>query len=200
MAFVDVPNTVSVRIFTGTANLLWSNTWYFYLADFTLSQMQNLTEDVFDAWADAIKTSLDAAYSTRSATSYDLGHEEGDTYTYSPTPVAGTDVGEELPVQDAMVVTLRTNFRGRAGRGRLYIAGFNESALQNGVFITSDVNTVLAACLAVKTAAQTLGWQWGIAHRYENGAPMTTGEFRSITTYDVRSTIPGVQRRRSRRP
>lgn len=200
MPFVPVADTCSVRIFTGTPSLLWSNTLYYTRPDFTYNDMVSVTEEVFDTWAAGITTCLDQAYATRYAIATDLTGEFEPTYTYQPAAVAGTDVGEELPVQDAMVITLRTVFRGRGGRGRLYIAGFNESALQNGMFIASDINTVLLMLQNVQNAANAVGWQWCIAHRFENGLPLIAGQPRIVTSAVLRSSIPGVQRRRSRRP
>jgi len=200
MAFIPVQDCLAVRIFTGGTTTLWSNTLYYARPNYTFPEQQTLTEEVFDTWATGITASLDAQYQTRYAISTDLRSEFAPTYAYSPAPVAGTDVGEELPIQDAMVVTLRTIFRGRGGRGRLYIAGFNESALSSGMFAANDINNVMAMLLAVQVAANAAGFLWVIAHRYENGVPLALGEPRTVTSALVRSSIPGVQRRRSRRP
>jgi hypothetical protein len=200
MAFIPVPDVCAVRIFTGNANLEWSNTFYFHRSGFSDEEQDDLTEAVHGAWGNAIKTSLDAAYTTKYSTSYNLESETAHTYTYSDGPVAGVDVGEELPVQDAMVVTFRTNYRGRGGRGRIYVAGFNESAMQGSGFTVGEIANVINAVQAVELVAQGLGWSFVIVHRYEDKAPLQTGQSRAIVSYTVRSGIPGVQRRRSRRP
>src|ERR1041385_1621876 len=42
-------------------------------------------------------------------------------------PLVGTDSGEDLPYQNAAVITWRTALRGRSFRGRTYLGGFTES-------------------------------------------------------------------------
>lgn len=65
------------------------------------------------------------------------------------TPVAGTASGDTLPLQNATLISLRTNFIGRTQRGRMFLPAMEET------FVNNDVLTPAAAAL-VKQAVQSL--------------------------------------------
>lgn len=93
----------------------------------------------------------------------------------------------------ALVVRLRTDFGGRAGRGRWYIPGLNIGLTDKGVWTAALLN------LAGPKMAE-------IFDRYKLDGPgpltlgvckqNTPGSFHSVTSLQV-APVPGVQRRRN---
>jgi hypothetical protein len=63
-------------------------------------------------------------------------------------PNPGTQVGDSLPPQDAVVIGLRTGEKGGRKRGRIYVPGITEAGSTNGVLASAQ-----------RTAMQGLGQQ-----------------------------------------
>ena len=130
---------------------------------------------VFDAWKTGIHAYLANDWQTLRVKAYDMRSDTAPVVEPAVTPDTGSLAEQILPVQDALVVTLYTNTRGRSGRGRLYIAGSTEATLLDGSYTTAMANGVVAMLSDVKAAALALGWVWIIASRYHNGAPSLGG-------------------------
>lgn len=201
MAFQSVPNTVQASFnWAGPNNLTWSNHLAFQKVDFAYLDMVALAQNLADA------------------------AEESAVWSYMPTSVACTHVtvtdlreqfvpqavytcnGVGLVTQDminpslAVVVTLRTLLRGRSYRGRLYMGGWVEGEYDGTEFSQAAAAAALDFVAECEAAASPLGWDLGVISRIVNGAARPTGVFTEVTTYEVRSRRPGVQRRRVRRP
>lgn len=119
------------------------------------------------------------------------------------TPYAGApglDETEELPPSLSVVLTLRTLGRGRSYRGRVYAAGFAEDQMTNGVWLSLLTTEVYDQFLLFFESAQNIGWTQCIASCYINKVPRSEALMVPVTTMEVRSGIPGHQRRRDRRP
>lgn len=74
---------------------------------------------------------------------------------------AGTGAGVALPEQDALVVSLRTDFAGRGFRGRVYLPGFDSTAVAAGGVaaagtMTAAVDFVTAVEAAMAASGLTL--------------------------------------------
>lgn len=200
MAFQEVPDCAVVVVEQGNSSFLWTNSFAFVQAGFTQVQLQSLTETVQQIFAGEHDDALNAAFSIRGAVGYDMREEGAPTYVYSPAPTAGLHVGSPLPVQDALVLTIRTNTRGRSGRGRLYFTGYDEGQLNNAVFTQAVADDAIQTVDEIQEAAALLGWQYVIVSRYHNGAKRPVAVTYPVITWEVRSLIPGNQQRRSRRP
>lgn len=200
MAFIPSPNGCQVVIETGSSNLVWTNSLWFAQYDFTEAEQEALAVAVFDAWKTGIHAYLANDWQTLRVKAYDMRSDTAPVVEPAVTPDTGSLAEQILPVQDALVVTLYTNTRGRSGRGRLYIAGSTEATLLDGSYTTAMANGVVAMLSNVKAAALALGWVWIIASRYHNGAPRSVAAEYAVQSHVVRSRIPGNQQRRSRRP
>lgn len=84
--------------------------------------------------------------------------------------VAGTNVGEPLPPQTALCVTLRTAQAGKSFRGRTYLGGFTEADNDvNGISSTAVSTAAIAFLNAVKTAMTSSQLTWAVASRPAEG-------------------------------
>jgi hypothetical protein len=199
MVFQPVPDCALVIFDMGSLGVNWSNTFHFTKSGFNLTDMTNLAEQTFLAWSLSIDDILYSSFSSRGVTAYDLREEGGDVIVGDVTPVAGLVEADAYEPNSALVLTLRTHVRGRSGRGRLYLAGFTEAGIADGVWAEATIAAAITAVEAVQTAAQVLGWTYSVVSRYHNGAKRAEGWPIAITDIVCRSGIPGKQSRRNPR-
>lgn len=109
------------------------------------------------------------------------------------TPIfTGTNTGDPIPVQTALVATLRTALAGRSYRGRIYWGGFGEGSNTTGGQPTAALATIMQGFTS------TLVTLTGIA----GGAKLVVAsrkllEAHQVTSVDVDTTWD-TQRRRGR--
>lgn len=200
MTFVPVEHAAMLVIEWGNASVQWTNTLWFVRADYDATNLQELTA-IPNTAADATTLSLiHISYNLLGARAYDMRAEDGPVADSTWVARAGTQTGSVLPIQDACVITLRTNARGRSARGRLYFTGMTEPGLNLGVWTPAVTDEWVDFVEDLQAAAAALGWTHVVASRYLNGAPRASGFTRAVTAVESRSAIPGNQQRRSRRP
>lgn len=200
MAFQPVPNTALAVVEIGSDTLQWTNALHFYKNLFTVQDMENLGGTLWYVYETYFMPMISTTFSLRKVTVYDLREYDGYVYTYESTPVAGSDAGQLLPIQDALVVTLYTIHRGRSGRGRVYLAGFTESDLTGGVFNAGVITAANTMFTSMKASLSPYGWSWVIVQRWHDKVKLAEGQAHDVQTHTVRSGIPGNQQRRGRRP
>lgn len=109
----------------------------------------------------------------------------------------GTSSTDLLPNGVAAVLTLRSAFRDKSGRGRMYLSGFAENA--NAVGGTINVTAAAAitqwgeSLVAELTAA---GFPLGVVSKAHNNAPLDPRVIREVTTTQLRDVQWDTQRRR----
>lgn len=201
MAFIPTPNGALAVIRFAHGGFAVSNNYWFVKAGFDQTAQENLA-GVLDAlhtaelWAGAYNT--DYAYVQTDV--YDMRTLTGQKVTVATNARAGTVAGEILPVNLAIVVTLRTAARGRSGRGRVYLTGFGETAIADGLWGQANADFCKDYVDDIADAATGQGWTMVIRSTQENGVVLEEANTRPVTTTVVRSLIPGTQRRRLDRP
>lgn len=122
--------------------------------------------------------------------------------------VAGTGAGTALPPGDALVVTLRTATVGRGARGRVYLPGWDSTAMAaGGVAAAGTVTAATGFINAVSTAMSASGATLSIANPARAAYTGTTGAAHAartaamllVTTVVTRNNIFDHQRRRAGR-
>jgi hypothetical protein len=122
--------------------------------------------------------------------------------------IPGTATGAGAPLNCALVVTLRTAQAGVAFRGRSYLGGLADSALQNMFDTTTAANTAAAAFVTgIMTVASGAQLPIGIAQRALNagtthgGAPLPAraANIIPVTLAEVHNARVDSQRRRTGR-
>lgn len=113
---------------------------------------------------------------------------------------AGTAVGDRLPNQIAICLTMRTARAGKAFRGRNYWPGLSESASAPGGVLTAGAHTsILAFCNGYLTAANRNGCQLVVMHRPLfgiDGSITVPGSIENATAIVLRDDVLDTQRRR----
>jgi len=122
--------------------------------------------------------------------------------------IAGTGAGTALPPGDALTVTLRTALVGRGARGRVYLPGFDTTAMAaGGVAAAGTVTAATGFVNAVSTALSGQGITLAIgnparqAYTGSTGAvhPARSATALAVTSVVTRNNIFDHQRRRAGR-
>jgi hypothetical protein len=117
----------------------------------------------------------------------------------SVTAAQGAIADDVMPPNDSLCVTLRTDVKGRTGRGRMYLNGYPEGAANGGYWEDVAQINAGAICSALYDAFgfQTLArnMTWGVISRFEFKAKRDIPAFTPITNYTVHNTVRSLRRR-----
>ncbi len=140
--------------------------------------------------ADSIKQliSTDVGIDASLATAIDALTGKNDDQVLTSESLVGTNVGDPLPPQNAVVVSLRTAKATRAGRGRFYLPPFAESEVVNGLLTSTAQGQVSTAAQKMVQSLNGAGYIVQVFHR----ATITADDVVSVDVSDV----VGTQRRR----
>lgn len=113
-----------------------------------------------------------------------------------------------MPPNDSLCVTLRTDVKGRTGRGRMYLNGYPEGTSNGGYWESSaqtNAGMIAQALLDTLGAAATPNMVWGVISRYEFGVKRSVPAFTPISSFTVHNEVRTLRRRAigvriSRRP
>jgi len=127
---------------------------------------------------------------------------------------SGTDNGQLLPPQCAMVTTLKTGIAGRRHRGRFYAGGWSENAQDAGTWATTQLNSVTSGWTTFLTnygvLAPLSGFKLGIwsyrtasgcevdpiSHKHTKVEPGKPAEaFTPVNAFTVRPTVYSQRKR-----
>lgn len=200
MAFI--PTTDGAKAFLSFTSDIgtWGNTLWFSRPGYTLAQQQALADLVKGEWVDHWVDFCAEGVSLPQVYVYDMRTYDGPVVQGAGPAGTGDVVNETLPLNVCLVATLRTASRGRAYRGRLFVAGLAEPQLDEGVFDQTIQEALLDFLTAFRTTIAATSWSWGVHQSQVNGVTLNPQTVTPITTVSVRNGIPGSQRRRLRRP
>lgn len=200
MSALVVPNAWQAKVIFHDANTEWSNLYGIDVGALpTLTQtVTNEAEDVVhDAWVAQLQGLCPAEVGYDGIILTDLRTEGAPQFSAGQAAVgtAGTD---RLPDQLAVVCTLRTAFRTKAGRGRSYIGGFAEASnTAAGKIAAATMTAVEAYVNAIKSgwSGASFSGDLGVISR-KDPAFGTTGTIRPVVSLEVRDDQWDNQRRR----
>lgn len=121
----------------------------------------------------------------------------------------GDAADDVMPPNDSLCVTLRTDVKGRTGRGRIYLNGFPEGVANGGYWEagaqTLANNIALALLTAYGPDAAGPDMTWGVISRFELGVKREVPAFTPINSFTVHNEVRSLRRRAigvriSRRP
>ncbi len=150
MPFVPVPNVIEIAVTGSYFGQAWANIFHIAKGD---GLGGPTVADVTQRGLDAHRTAFNAVLSTGvvwiGATGRDLTTQFGEV-AYRPAPAGGTGavLGEAMPANTAYLIQKLTGFAGRANRGRMYLPGVPESAVNGGTG-----NIAAATLTALQNAA-----------------------------------------------
>lgn len=199
MAFIPVPRGASLCFFFGTAG----SNWQFCLTlqkaagDVSESDLEDLT-DIGKTWWEATSgpyTMQGPDSSMSKVVATDISEEGGVQHIRTSTKVGGGGT-DTLPNNAAVVVSLRTPFRGRSYRGRAYMGGLANTTLETATTISSAFATQLLGYFDdLMTTIHAYGYDVAVASKQHNGA-VTNPAVVNLVTDLVVDTLFDSQRRR----
>jgi len=199
MEYIPVPNCAQLEFVYSFGGQTCENVLHYTLdSAWTVTQLTSLADAAIAEWIVSIKPQMTNLLSLVSCIATDLSSQSGPSITRATgLPSAGTQTGTALPNNCALVITKRTELRGRSFRGRIYHPGLPtpQTSANNvtGAFVTNIVSGWNA--LTAITIAGPLTAQMVVVSKFHEGNPRVIG----ITTPVVNMTSDGVidsQRRR----
>jgi hypothetical protein len=201
MAFIPVPDTAqTIMVFQdSTSNKRWTTHFNWLKAGgWDTTALQALNQSHLDAFGEGMQNILSTQTGLVEITSVDLSTADGafDVLTPSPVPF-GAIAGTPLALNSCVVVTYRTDQRGRSFRGRSYLSGQTSGQLVNNrMFTASWAAGVETAMLTTLTA---IALESGAAHvivsRQQGNVSLPVGETTPVTDIVGRQQV-GTQRLR----
>jgi hypothetical protein len=177
----------------------WSVTLWFSKAGFDESDMVALADSVQYAFYSTLDNKFSDLLTYGPPVVYDMRVVDGTIAYGTDNPEGGEATADCLPLQTAAVLTLRTNKRGRAHRGRIYVTGFTEGDFSDNLFGGAIKTQMEALGDAIIGVVGPIGWTWGVRSGQLDGVKRSEAVITPITSYEVRSLKPGSQRRRTGR-
>jgi len=111
----------------------------------------------------------------------------------------GSLADDVMPPNDSLCITLRTNVKGRTGRGRMYLNGFPEGSSNGGYWeaAAQDSATAIANDLAGAFSEMNLtrNMTWVVVSRYEFGVKREIPAVTPVTSYTVHNEVRSLRRR-----
>lgn len=201
MAFIPTADSVRAVVRWTHGAEEFSNVFHFLKTSFTVQDMEDLADAMDSSVATEWLADVSDDFTYVQTDVYDIRTIGGQIKTNNGGTGPGPQTGNDgLPPSVALVLTLYTATRGRAGRGRAYIGTMSETEMQNGIFNAGAITAALTNYNAVVTAATNLGWTHCVRSIQQNHQVINPAAMRPITSVVCRSGIPGYQRRRQDRP
>jgi hypothetical protein len=205
-----IPLTVQLRLNWVLPNSRTATNVLHAIVDPTFVLTQVIVDNVFDdISSDATTTTYMAFLAGTTALQFidarDLRVAEQALIQSTGVAVSGGGSGMALPEEVALVCTLRSALAGRAHRGRVYLTGFDSSAIDADGHAVSGLTAAAqawVAALSIRMEAQ--GLALGIGHRghasYVNSrgdtVPAELAGTDLVTAAIVRDNVFDSQRRR----
>lgn len=114
--------------------------------------------------------------------------------------VIGTVTDDDaMPPNDCLCVTLRSDFKGPSGRGRMYLNGFAEGSANGGYWEAGA--QAYAAGIAAKLVedfgefAGAASFRWSVLHRMTGGVRLVPPEVKPIMSFSTHNEVRSIGRR-----
>jgi len=198
MAFIPAENTAKIELVYQQENEIVENVFHVLLP--TQPTADDLTDicDVFTAWWDVqMQPLVHLGVNLIKILARDLTVEDGVAIEYTTgLPLTGT-AGNPLPNNVTLAIKWSTGLAGRSFRGRTYLVGLPDSALDSNV---NQITSTYASSL--DGAAENLidlitgdGWSLAVASFFHNNAPRTSAVVTPITAAFVERNVDSQRRR-----
>lgn len=198
MAFIPVEHTGRFSVIQTFLGQTCVNVfWVHHAGTWTAGQLNTMAGFIAGAYETHIAPFLSDQWSLDKVVSQDYTSFNAASAEYSPgTAIVGTGSGDPLPPQVALVVSWRTDNRGRSYRGRTYLTGLTEFYADNGRMGQTVLTAVDNWAQGLMTLIQLADGDLGVVSFMANGAPRQAGVFTAISAYRSRDILY-TQRRRT---
>lgn len=198
MPFIPTPQTLQVE-FVHLFNGQYVE-WVLHYTGSAAPDTTNMT--AFAAacvtwWNANIRSRMTAAVQLIQVKVTDMSSATGEVVTYGTgLPSTGTAVGDSLPNNVALVISKRTNKRGRSFRGRIYMFGWPEAENAGNTVSPTTTNAYLTAWGLLKTlVVGSDSWGMVVLSRYNAGVPRPFGVPTLVTNFTTDGSVDSQRRR-----
>lgn len=111
----------------------------------------------------------------------------------------GTGGSNVMPPNDCLAVTLRSDFRGASGRGRIYLGGWDSANFENGYWEAAAQDAASALMSALNDAfgelAGAANFRWAVLHKMAGGVPVVPPEVKPVMSFTIHNEGRSLSRR-----
>jgi hypothetical protein len=139
-----------------------------------------------------------AGYAVQAVEIIDVSPATAPLYSV-PSAAVGDSVGNAMPPNDSLCVTLRSDFKGAGGRGRSYLNGWSTFESIGG-FWESGPQDAASAIMSALTEGFGEGAggamaRWCILHRMAGGTPIVPPEVKPVMSTTIHNEVRTLSRR-----
>lgn len=163
-----------------------------------LSTLNLLAANILNWWDTSFRSIISDELNITGVTLTDLTTATSASifYPYAGSNPAGVVTGGAVPNNATAVVTKRTDSRGRSFRGRNYIPGVPDAAVNDAVQLSSTfVVDALLSWASLDAALAGSGGTPVVLSKFTAGAPRGHGVATNITAYSMDDLIDSQRRR-----
>ena len=197
MAFIPLPNGISLCFDFVSAG----QNWQFCLnlrksaGAPTTTDLQTVGTAAHTWWTNSLKPDMTINTRLNECKVTDMT-AQGAPQHIETINQAGTSAADEIGLNSALVVSGRTEKRGRSYRGRAYISGMNVDGMNDAVNVAASTATAFGTIFAgLQSALKTLGFDVVIASRQHNGTPTNPAELNEVIAWVVDTKLDSQRRR-----
>ena len=198
LPFITFPNSAEVVLKFLQGSAPWFLTLGFHSASSVVpTDVDNLAASIDYWWSNFLSAQITTSAVLQEIVATDLSTQFGYQKILPPATVpAGTLIGTEAPVGDAMIVTFKTALRGRSYRGRNYVAGRVQGDIANeNTWTTVRVLAMQNVYDNLPASIAAANWSHVVLSRYLNGNRRIVGAETFVQNYIAKGRI-GTQRKR----
>lgn len=197
MAFIPVPSGIQLCfLFTASAQ-----NWQFCLTlkksagSVTTTDLSNVTGIAETWWTNELKDKLAAQVTLNEVVATDIT-SQGAPQDRETVGTAGTATGGSLPLNCALVISLRTAKRGRSYRGRVYLSGLTLTNTNNVNQIdATKITDILGDFNSLQADLDAGGYDIVVASKQHNGVTTNPAETNEVTSFVIDANIDSQRRR-----
>lgn len=198
MAFVPIPQTVSAEFIFNYYGVISEYVLWFHCADpLDEDNAEDLAAALKAWWVTNMRVWAVPSLSLVQIRITDQEDQHGFVVNYGTgLPSAGSDTGDGMPGNVALVMTKRTNHRGRSYRGRIYTFGFAEDQVAGNTVsptITSAFTTAFNLLQSLDVGGVV--WVHVVVSRVEAGDPREIGMYTPVTSITTDGQVDSQRRR-----
>lgn len=198
MPFIPVPNTAQLELVYLWQGQRCQNVLHYVKASpWDITQLTELCEAAVVEWGAGLDIWASETLSLIEVVATDLSSQTGPVVNYAEgLPIPGSVESESLPNNCSMVITKRTQKRGRSYRGRIYVCGLTEGAVNGNQVNQANVTGLLAGWTAMLSLAITDDEaNMCVVSRYQEGQPLSQGIATLVTNLTTDGVIDSQRRR-----
>jgi hypothetical protein len=163
----------------------------------TITEMEELGDLLVDWFDVQLQPQVTSQLSLVEVKLTDLTSEFGPVVEWTTgLPIVGTNIGQTMPNNVAIVMTKRTVFRGKSFRGRIYHPGLVEAQVTNNQLVPATQTLLLTNYNALVELEGAGGlYTLQVVSRYTNNAPREIGVATPVISITTDGFIDSQRRR-----